>query len=338
MVGFLGSSAVQISPFESILAGACSGITTRAIVSPLDVVKIRFQLQIEPIGRKYIGSSNYTGLVRAIQKLYHEEGVRVFWKGHSASQLLSISYGAVQFGAFEQMTHFAWSITPSSWQTQSSKPVISFFCGGLAGMVASTAAQPFDTVRTRMIMQREPKIYKSTGGAFRQIAKHEGYRGLWRGLMPNLVQVAPYASLQFGAYSVCTNVYRWLFGDTEARRGIVESFICGALSGMFAKTAVLPMDMVKKRLQVQGVNHMLPLDIPQYGGLRDCVRKIYRQEGAKAFYKGGVPSLVKAGVSMGLIFVCYEQSIWFLCARKARMGSLERRESCCDRTCETIIY
>ena len=121
-----------------VTPGACSGITTRAIVSPLDVVKIRFQLQIEPIGRvswqllkviiciiyktdfktsrkvqghgsivelfvvrkilifaqlttsilqKYIGSSNYTGVWRAMYKLYHEEGVKVFWKGHSASQV-----------------------------------------------------------------------------------------------------------------------------------------------------------------------------------------------------------------------------------------------------------
>lgn len=337
MVGFLGSSAVQISPVESILAGACSGITTRAIVSPLDVVKIRFQLQIEPIGRKYIGSSNYTGVWRAMYKLYHEEGVKVFWKGHSASQMLSISYGAFQFGAFEQMTHFAWSIIPTTWQTQNVKPGISFVCGGLAGMVASAAAQPFDTVRTRMIMQREPRIYTSTWQAFRKITKYEGAKGLWRGLLPNLVQVVPYASLQFGAYSICTMGYRWAFGGTEARRGIVESFMCGAVSGMFAKTAVLPMDMVKKRLQVQGITEMLSSDIPSYRGLRHCVRKVYRTEGFRAFYKGGVPSLVKAGVSMGLIFVCYEQTIWFLCARKARMGSLEPSSNCCDKY-ETLIY
>ena len=46
-------------------------------------------------------------------------------------------------------------------------------------------------------------------------------------------------------------------------------------------------------IQVQGITKILSSDIPSYYGLRHCVRKVYRTEGFRAFYKGGVPSLVK---------------------------------------------
>ena len=34
---------------DSAIAGAVSGVTARVITTPLDVIKIRFQLQLEPI-------------------------------------------------------------------------------------------------------------------------------------------------------------------------------------------------------------------------------------------------------------------------------------------------
>ena len=33
---------------DSVVAGAASGVTTRLVTTPLDVIKIRFQLQLEP--------------------------------------------------------------------------------------------------------------------------------------------------------------------------------------------------------------------------------------------------------------------------------------------------
>ncbi len=36
---------------DSVVAGAVSGAVTRLLVSPLDLIKIRFQLQIEPIAK-----------------------------------------------------------------------------------------------------------------------------------------------------------------------------------------------------------------------------------------------------------------------------------------------
>lgn len=57
------------------IAGAMAGAVSRVVVSPLDVIKIRFQVQQEPI--KAAAKSHYTGLFQAFKMVVREEGVKV---------------------------------------------------------------------------------------------------------------------------------------------------------------------------------------------------------------------------------------------------------------------
>ncbi len=92
--------------------------------------------------------------------------------------------------------------------------------------------------------------------------------------------------------------------------GAVQSLICGSAAGVCAKVAVYPMDLVKKRLQIQGFEHGRVGfgDSRLYGGIVDCLRKVAYEERLKGIYKGLWPSLLKAAASTGLHFFVYEQS------------------------------
>jgi len=46
-------------------------------VGPLDVMKIRFQVQLEPIARALPGKSKYTSLRQALATIVKEEGIQV---------------------------------------------------------------------------------------------------------------------------------------------------------------------------------------------------------------------------------------------------------------------
>lgn len=65
--------------YYDALAGAIAGCISRVIVGPLDVIKIRFQVQLEPIANAagVKAPSKYTGFVQAFTTIFKEEGVQV---------------------------------------------------------------------------------------------------------------------------------------------------------------------------------------------------------------------------------------------------------------------
>lgn len=87
--------------------------------------------------------------------------------------------------------------------------------------------------------------------------------------------------------------------------------ICGSLAGIISKTGVFPLDVVRKRLQVQGphLQEYVVSAIPSYANHNSvigCMKKIVRTEGFWALYKGIVPGLLKAGPSGAVYFLMFE--------------------------------
>jgi solute carrier family 25 thiamine pyrophosphate transporter 19 len=58
-------------------AGALAGCIARFATGPLDVIKIRFQVQLEPLQAIGGAASKYTGFVQAFGTILREEGVQV---------------------------------------------------------------------------------------------------------------------------------------------------------------------------------------------------------------------------------------------------------------------
>lgn len=87
--------------------------------------------------------------------------------------------------------------------------------------------------------------------------------------------------------------------------------LCGSLAGIISKTGVFPLDVVRKRLQVQGphLQEYVVSSIPSYthnNSVIGCMKKIVHTEGFWALYKGIVPGLLKAGPSGAVYFLMFE--------------------------------
>ena len=65
------------------VAGALAGCISRLVIGPLDVLKIRFQVQLEPISNAAQRAaarqvtSKYTGIGQALKTIVAEEGIQV---------------------------------------------------------------------------------------------------------------------------------------------------------------------------------------------------------------------------------------------------------------------
>ncbi|GLC38991.1 hypothetical protein PLESTB_001774000 [Pleodorina starrii] len=182
-------------------AGAIAGCIARVITGPLDVIKIRFQVQLEPI----IGAppqaaqrSKYTGFGQALTTIVREEGVQGLWRGTVPGLLLTVPYTAVQFVALQQVRQaaaaYGFTANPGA------APFLSLASGALAGAAATVASYPFDLLRTTLAAQGEPRVYRNMWDAARGIVSQRGPAGLYSGLGVTLVEIMPYAALQFGLY------------------------------------------------------------------------------------------------------------------------------------------
>ncbi|WIA39300.1 hypothetical protein OEZ86_005417 [Tetradesmus obliquus] len=311
------------------------------MVGPLDVVKIRFQVQLEPISMQHTARtklpSHYTGFLNAFKTIVKEEGIRGLWNGTVPGLLLTIPYTAVQFVALQQCKEAAAKL---GW-TDRSSTVVSFASGALAGAAATVASYPFDLLRTTLAAQGEPKVYKGMTSAARAIYKEHGLSGLYRGLGVTLVEIMPYAALQFGLYDAFNKAWDTAAAQRRQRRRQqssssssssseellsskledhkLKSFTCGLAAGLIAKLGSHPLDVAKKRYQVAGLPRSL-----RYGArvdsrlvvmpLLSCLGEIHAKEGLVGLWKGSVPSIVKAAPAAALTFTAYEALIGVLLA------------------------
>ena len=77
--------------------------------------------------------------------------------------------------------------------------------------------------------------------------------------------------------------------------------MAGALAGMPAAYLVTPADVIKTRLQVQARKGETT-----YNGIRDAFVKILKEEGPRAFYKGGVARVMRSSPQFGVTLASYE--------------------------------
>lgn len=213
-----------------------------------------------------------------------------------------VGYGAVQFTAYRGTTQALSTLNPRLPQ-----PVESFTSGAVAGGLATISAYPFDLLRTRFAAQGTERVYGSLVASIRDIARYEGGRGFFRGCSAAVAQIVPYMGLFFATYEALRPVLQGVdhlpFGSGDAAAGVVASVL--------AKTGVFPLDLVRKRLQVQGPtrSRYVHRNIPEYKGVVATIGSILRTHGIRGLYRGLTVSLFKAAPASAVTMWTYERSL-----------------------------
>lgn len=172
--------------------------------------------------------------------------------------------------------------------------------------MATTLTYPLDLLRTRFAAQGREKVYATLRASIKDIVKQEGSAGFFRGLSAGVAQIVPYMGLFFATYEGLKRPMSNLslpIGSGDAVAGISAS--------IFAKTAVFPLDTIRKRLQVQGPTRSkyVHSNIPVYKGIVSTLTVILRREGLRGLYRGLPVSLLKAGPASAITMWTYERAM-----------------------------
>ncbi|ANB14044.1 Tpc1p [Sugiyamaella lignohabitans] len=297
------NSAVEISRLESIVCGGSAGLVSRFVISPLDVVKIRLQLQIKrlPLGPAGITAVPGETIFKTVKDIYQKEGVKVFWKGNVPAEVMYVLYGAIQFTTYKSVSKFL--NDDVHWLGETPKLLIS---GSLAGTAATCLTYPLDLLRTRFAADSS-KQRSSILESVRSIARIEGAKGFYRGLSPTLLSLIPNMGIFFVTYEETRRLMN--ASNLDSILPAPEA-TAGFIAGVFSKGCVFPLDVIRKRLQVQGPSYGRRTDIPIYpGNLFKCAKHIVIHEGARGLYKGFLISLLKSGPSSAVTIWTFENSL-----------------------------
>ena len=79
------------------------------MIAPLDVIKIRLQLQIhslsDPLSVRNISGPVYKGTLGTLKQILREEGITGLWKGNIPAEVMYLTYGSIQFSAYTSVSH-----------------------------------------------------------------------------------------------------------------------------------------------------------------------------------------------------------------------------------------
>ncbi|KAI1369345.1 mitochondrial dicarboxylate carrier protein [Xylaria arbuscula] len=303
------------SRLQVVAAGATAGLVSRFVIAPLDVVKIRLQLQSHSLsdpqshaGPLRDGSPIYKGTLRTLRHIVRHEGITGLWKGNVPAELMYVSYAAVQFTAYRSTTMLLHRVFGEDNKEQHRLPQAaeSFISGAAAGAAATATTYPLDLLRTRFAAQGNDRVYTSLWRAIREIQRDEGVKGFFRGLSPGLAQIVPLMGIFFAIYESA----RLPLGQLDLPWGSGDA-TAGVLASVVAKTGVFPLDLVRKRIQVQGPtrSRYVHRNIPEYAGTVRTIKQILKQERIRGLYRGLTVSLMKAAPASAVTMWTYERTL-----------------------------
>lgn len=171
-----------------------------------------------------------------------------------------------------------------------------FSLGSVAGCIGATIVYPIDFVKTRMQAQRSLSQYKNSIDCFLKILSREGIRGVYSGLGPQLIGVAPEKAIKLTVNDYMRNKLK----DKNGKLGLLSEIISGASAGACQVIFTNPLEIVKIRLQVKGEYVAENAENAKLTALQ-----IIKRLGLPGLYKGAAACLLRDVPFSAIYFPTY---------------------------------
>lgn len=259
---------------KDVTAGFIGGMTQVLIGQPADLVKIRLQTSPTP-----------TTSGEVIKQVLKKEGPLAFYKGTLAPLFGVGACVSLQFYGFHETKR---QLLKQSGTSQLLLWPQTYIAGAMAGIVNTPITAPVEQLR--ILSQANTKSL-SLVETVKKIYQSQGMKGMYRGSTITLLRESQ-------AYGVWFLTYETLIASIQSYRGYKrredittpELLLAGALSGNALWLSSYPLDVIKSNIQSDGFG----AESKYNGKISSATRAIWVANGARGFWKGIVPCLIRA--------------------------------------------
>ncbi|XP_061365809.1 mitochondrial uncoupling protein 5-like [Gastrolobium bilobum] len=313
---------------KGFLEGGVASIIAGSTTHPLDLIKVRMQLQGENLSLSVnpnpmqnlrpafafhshspilppppppISSSTIPGPISVGMRIVQSEGIAALFSGVSATVLRQTLYSTTRMGLYDVIKQ-KWTDPELGTMPLSRKIAAGLVAGGIGAAVGN----PADVAMVRMqadgrLPAGERRNYKSVFNAIRSMSNQEGIVSLWRGSGLTVNRAMIVTASQLASYDQ--------FKETILEKGWIKDGLgthvaASFAAGFVASVASNPVDVIKTRVMNMKV---VAGETPPYNGALDCAIKTVRAEGPMALYKGFIPTMSRQGPFTVVLFVTLEQ-------------------------------
>ncbi|KAG5051867.1 hypothetical protein AAZX31_02G145600 [Glycine max] len=273
--------------FNHFATSGLSVAVATAITHPLDVLKVRLQMQL--VGQ----TGPLSGMGKLFLSAVKNEGPKSLYQGLTPALTRSFVYGGLRLGLYE----------PSKYACDlafgSSNVLVKIASGMFAGAISTALTNPMEVLKVRL--QMNPDMRKSGPIIeLRRTVSEEGIKALWKGVGPAMARAAALTASQLATYDETKQILvRW----TSLKEGFPLHLISSTVAGILSTLVTAPIDMVKTRLMLQREAK----EIRIYKGGFHCAYQVLLTEGPRGLYKGGFAIFARLGPQTTITFILCEE-------------------------------
>eukprot|EP00064_Thunnus_orientalis_P000247 superscaffoldBa00000013_g247 len=292
--------------------GSIAGATGATAVYPIDLVKTRMQNQRST--GSFVGELMYKNSFDCAKKVLRYEGFFGFYRAIRVIQRSPLGM-RVELGKCAGRGP-GWAAHPATggasggsegaegWCQGHRLPTMSrgfsspYACSDLtpvAGASQVIFTNPLEIVKIRLQVAGE--ITTGPRVSALNVVRDLGFFGLYKGAKACFLRDIPFSAIYFPVYAHTKEK----LADDDGRLGPLQLLTAGAIAGVPAASLVTPADVIKTRLQVAARAGQTT-----YNGVIDCFRKILKEEGFRAFWKGAGARVFRSSPQFGVTLVTYE--------------------------------
>eukprot|EP00735_Rhodelphis_limneticus_P004740 TRINITY_DN1636_c0_g1::TRINITY_DN1636_c0_g1_i1::g.17733::m.17733 TRINITY_DN1636_c0_g1::TRINITY_DN1636_c0_g1_i1::g.17733 ORF type:complete len:322 (+),score=18.98,sp/Q08DK7/MCATL_BOVIN/38.46/3e-59,sp/Q08DK7/MCATL_BOVIN/31.61/3e-17,sp/Q08DK7/MCATL_BOVIN/41.56/3e-07,Mito_carr/PF00153.22/2.1e-19,Mito_carr/PF00153.22/4.4e-25,Mito_carr/PF00153.22/2.7e-25 TRINITY_DN1636_c0_g1_i1:103-1068(+) len=217
-----GEDAPPLAPFQLFLAGSVAGLASSVVVCPVELVKLRLQMQGSSLCPN---QQHYRGMIHCARTIFQQNGIRGLYQGYTSTAIRETPACGIYMSsyemlkqAFQQRRLANEGIAPSHPDSASADllPSEILIAGGLAGAFSWVPVYPFDVIKTRLQIS-EPGKYRGVLHCFQDSVKSYGWRVLFRGLGTTIVRGFPANAVIFFVYEHTSEMFKNCITALHAR-------------------------------------------------------------------------------------------------------------------------